>query len=375
MRAVGERVRRVWTVVRASEAGLRADAFCRARWPHDSGACRETMFREGRLTRDGLPVAPGAVLAGGERLCCELPVGPEPRTCSDYRIVYRDEDLVVVDKPANLPCHAAGRYREGTLEHLLREREGLDEVRLIHRLDRETSGLVVVATRAGSAARLGRAFLKREVRKAYLAVVEGVVPRSLQVASGWLYLARGITVRRKRVFVAVRDRPQAEEAQPVETLYRRIACRDGLSWLHVVPRTGRPHQIRATLKGCGYPVVGDKLYGLDETIYARLADDALTELDRRRLRIGRQALHAWRLEFRHPCREVLLRLTAPVPDDLGLLWGVDRPGWLDPGGVPSVSELPLADAAPAAAPAGRPAQNRDGPGAASGAGSRPSTAP
>ncbi len=345
MTSRADAVRMVHAVVGAAEHGLTAEAFCRARWPYDSAERRKQLFHEKRLVRKDRELEPETVLAAGDRLCCGLPLEPEPPTRADYRILYRDDALAVIDKPANLPCHAAGRYRDGTLEHLLREREGFPEVRLMHRLDRETSGLVLVATGAESATRLGGAFLRREVRKVYLAVVEGVVPRDPQVARGWLYLARGTLVRRKRVFVGCADRPQAEEVQSVETHFRRIACRDGLSWLYVVPRTGRPHQIRATLKGVGYPVVGDKLYGLDETIYARLPLDALSDLDRRRLRIGRQALHAWRLEFKHPFRDILLRCTAPVPEDLAVLWETERPAWLTSTTAPAVSEHPVVSAA------------------------------
>ncbi len=299
------------------EGGRELLPVCRQRWPSYALSDWQQAFEGRQLLLNGTPATRTTCVRDGDVLECRIPLEPEPETRTDYRIVYRDESLAVIDKPGNLPSHPAGRYCANTLERLLVDREGWPEVHLVNRLDRETSGLVLIALSAEAASRLGASFMRREVLKTYQALVEGCFPEEPRDITGWLYLVRGVTVRRKRVFVPV-NMPHPENAQPVETRFRRIACVNGLSWVEACPVTGRPHQIRATLKAIGHPIVGDKLYGVDETIYARLATDGMTALDRRRLRLPRQALHASRLGFRHPFTKAMLIFTAPLPCDLDL---------------------------------------------------------
>lgn len=293
-------------------------SLCRLRWPSYAEDDWHVLFARQGLRVNGLPAEPDQAIHVGDRLECTVAVGAEPAARTDYRILYRDAALAVIDKPGNLPCHPAGRYYANTLERLLLDRGDFPGVHLVNRLDRETSGLVLVALSNEAASALGAAFTRRDVTKQYLAVVEGEFPEGTLNATGWLYLARGTTVRRKRVFLPEAD-AHPHEAQHVETRFRCLARRNGLSWLEVRPVTGRPHQIRATLKGLGYPVVGDKLYGVDETIYARLSTDQMSPLDQAHLRIARQALHAFRLTFRHPVSGAQFVFTAPLPDDLASL--------------------------------------------------------
>jgi len=302
----------------ASERGLTVLELCRRRWEtYDDGAWAGLFARRG-LLRNGAPAGHDAVVDAGDRLECTVAIEPEPPARTDFRVLYRDAAIAVVDKPGNLPCHPAGRYYANTLERLLLDRGVLPCVHLANRLDRETSGLVLVGLSNDVASALGDAFMRREVCKQYIAVVEGDFPAEPRTVAGWLYLARGTTVRRKRVFLP-EGAAHPDDAQHVETQFRCLARRNGLSWLDVRPVTGRPHQIRATLKGIGYPVVGDKLYGVDETIYARLATDRISPLDHARLRIPRQALHAFRLSFRHPVSGAHLTFSAALPPELEAL--------------------------------------------------------
>lgn len=303
----------------ASEAGLPLADFCRRRWPSYSNADWQDLFSRGGLLLNGIVASPDIPTRAGDRLECSVIIGAEPLVSSDYSIIYRDESLAVIDKPGNLPCHPAGRYYDNTLLQLLKKHEGWKDLHLANRIDRETSGLVLVALNAENASLLGKAFMQHKVHRTYLALVEGIFPEGTRKVSGWLYLAKGITVRCKRVFVPQKT-CQTTKARKVETVFKRIACQNGLSWLEVVPLTGRPHQIRATLKGMGFPIVGDKLYGLDETIYARLTTDSITESDRRKLRIDRQALHAFRMELTHPQTGRKLLFKAPLPQDLLRFW-------------------------------------------------------
>lgn len=304
--------------ITSAEAGSTVAEVCRTRWPTYSPEDWQDLFdRQGLLLNQCLANGTEHVTAG-DLLACTVPTGPEPDVRTDYRILFRDDHLAVIDKPGDLPCHPAGRYYAHTLAHLLLTRENFPAVHLANRLDRETSGLVVVALTSEAASRLGSAFMRRDVEKTYLTAVEGIFPETPCQVSGWLYLARGATVRRKRVFVPS-EAPHPDNSLAVETHFRRLGCVDGLSWLEVVPLTGRPHQIRATLKGIGFPIVGDKLYGIDESIYARFAADSMTSLDRKRLRLPRQVLHAARLAFPHPLTGERLVFDAPLPDDLASL--------------------------------------------------------
>jgi 23S rRNA pseudouridine955/2504/2580 synthase/23S rRNA pseudouridine1911/1915/1917 synthase len=259
---------------------------------------------------DGRPAKPAYSLRGGEMVSYDAPPVAEPPVDTDAPALYEDERVFAVNKPGNLPCHPAGAYAEHTLWYLWKDR--LDVFRLINRLDRETSGIVLLA-RDGEAARLlSAAFARGQVDKQYLVVVEGDFPETLD-ATGNLSLDPDSTVRKKRRFVP--GLPEAD-GEFAETHFTRLATIDGLTLVRVRPRTGRLHQIRATLCSLGHPVVGDKLYGVDDTLYLRFIDDTLTAADRAALRLPRQALHAWRLTIPHPDGSGPLHLESPLPPDI-----------------------------------------------------------
>lgn len=255
------------------------------------------------------------------------PTLAEPPIDDRFALLYEDEVLAVVDKSGNLPCHAGGRYREHTLARLLETRAGFREIHWVNRLDRETSGTVLVAKTAEAASRLGKALMAGRFQKTYRVLVEGPWRDAPELrATGKIYPVSGREVLKMRLFIPgdsnvrvgdiISEHTVRGPGQEAETRFRFLGERDGIVLLEACPRTGRVHQIRATLKALGYPVVGDKLYGPDETLYARMCDDALMEDDRRRLRVPRQALHAFRLAFPHPYSGTLLEVEAPLPEDI-----------------------------------------------------------
>ncbi len=220
-----------------------------------------------------------------------FPAHAEPPVLRSVGILYEDDDLLVADKPGNLPCHPGGRYCGNTLLHLLRARGGNGEnLRIINRLDRETSGIVLVAKTAAMAKSLAGQFRRHTAQKEYTVLVHGAFPAHLE-ARGWLLPDADSVIRKKRRFVTDKDSP-TPEAESAETDFELLALQDGISRVLARPRTGRTHQIRATLLSLGFPVVGDKIYGLDETFFLRFITDALTDSDRARLILPRQALHA-----------------------------------------------------------------------------------
>ena len=239
---------------------------------------------------------------------------PEPRVNFDVRIVHADDDIMIIDKPANLPCHPAGRYFNHTVWGWLKREHGVEKPAIINRLDRETSGLLMVALNPVAESRCRRQFAARRVAKEYLVLVEGEFPESAE-ACGWMLADPDAGTARRRVY-----RPgggvEPAEADWAETRFVRLAMANGVSLVRAAPETGRLHQIRATLCSLGFPVVGDKVYGVDSGMFGRFCTDALSEEDWRRLRVKRQALHASRLEFRHPSDQREVCFESPLPDEL-----------------------------------------------------------
>jgi 23S rRNA pseudouridine955/2504/2580 synthase/23S rRNA pseudouridine1911/1915/1917 synthase len=257
------------------------------------------------------------VLAPGDLVETELGGRLEPPVEDRFDCVFEDEDILVVDKPGNLPCHPGGAYFNHTLWAVLKAKRHLERPVLVNRLDRETSGLVVVAKTAPMARICHAEFADRHVDKVYLALVEGLFPDERR-ATGAMREDEGGPVRKRRLFVE--GVPPAEAGgEWADTRFRRLASGGGISLVEAIPSTGRLHQIRATLHACGFPVVGDKLYGLDPELFLRFCQGGLTEADRARLRMDRQALHASRLRLRHPRTRAWLELEAPRPGDMRAL--------------------------------------------------------
>lgn len=270
-----------------------------------------TLIKTKRLLVNGQSSQADYLLCEGDVVAYHPVSYEEPEVSQDIQVLYEDDVLLVVNKPADLPCHPGGRYFKNTLLYKLRGHT--PEVRLINRLDRETSGVILLAKNKKMAGKLGKQFERRQVTKEYQVLVEGQFPDQV-TADGVLVVDENSPVIKKRVF-------QWEgEGETSSTRFRRLACGSDLSLVHVTLGTGRMHQIRATLSALGFPVVGDKIYGLDETIFIRFINKALTPEDHARLRLPRQALHAWKLTIRHPVTRDTMAFEAPWPRDVKRLF-------------------------------------------------------
>jgi 23S rRNA pseudouridine1911/1915/1917 synthase len=282
----------------AEDAGLRLDAFIAARGAAPSRSAAQRLIDAGAVHVDGEPRPKNHRVAAGQVVSVERdeadgPAEPAP----DFEVVYEDPDLMVVDKPAGLVTHPAPGHSGPTLAGALRGRAagGPDPERagIVHRLDRDTSGLIVVAKTEEAHAGLARALKAREVRREYLALVAGRV----DAESGTVDAPIGRDRARRTVVSTRSDRPR--DAVTHFEVIERLAS---TTLLRVRLETGRTHQIRAHLAAIGHPVCGDPQYGGAQC--------------GRKLGLERQFLHAQKLMFSHPRTGEIVICESKPPVDL-----------------------------------------------------------
>ncbi|MCC5790872.1 MAG: RluA family pseudouridine synthase [Opitutales bacterium] len=234
-------------------------------------------------------------------------------TASQIRswVLHEDKDFLVFNKPGGVVCHPSKNGPWSSLVGGCREVFALPRVHLAHRLDRETSGLVVLARHRASARRIQMAFTAGKVRKGYLAIVEGHFAEPKRV-TGSLAKALDSEVYIKQ---AVRE---SRSAQKALTHFHPLWQGERYSLVFCFPQTGRKHQIRAHAAWSGHPICGDKIYGPDDQWYLRFIETGWTPEMEAALRLPRQALHASILAFEDSEGETV-RFTAPLPLDMGEL--------------------------------------------------------
>jgi 23S rRNA pseudouridine1911/1915/1917 synthase len=224
------------------------------------------------------------------------------------QVIFEDEALLVVDKPGGMVCHSAQRPEHASLAEWLRE-YGVPRPRMINRLDRETSGLVVVAKDEGTAKTLGKAVLRREIEKEYVAICQGEIDGENGVIDQPIGISQTSVVYTKRVVDVIAGQPSLTRFA-VEKRLRHFTV------VRLMPRTGRAHQLRVHMAWLGYPIVGDKVYGPDETLYLQFIEQGVTNEMLEKLLLPRHALHAERVAFLHPGTQQPCAFQASLPDDM-----------------------------------------------------------
>jgi len=298
--------------------GRRLDAFLSEQVDEASRSTLKRLIQSGGVTVDGRSSRPSARLEAGQLIALAIEPPPAPSApiadaALPIAVLYADDAIIVVDKPAGLVVHPALGHADDTLVNALLARfpdltEAFNGQRpgIVHRLDRDTSGVMVVARTPAAAEALRAAFKARAIRKTYLAIAVG----ALQPPEGVIDAPIARDPRRRQRMAV---RPGGREAQ---TAYRVIALLGegtsgpAYSWLRLEPKTGRTHQIRVHLKAMGHPIAGDTVYGRRSRIIERLA------------------LHAWRLAFEHPATGATVSFEAPPAPDITealatLGWRVD----------------------------------------------------
>jgi len=292
-----------------NEAPVRLDRYIADHHTGWSRSLVQRLLREGRVLVNGRVAKASDVPSPGDLITMalapsaeEAPVAP-PTVIPRFAIVYEDDDLLVVDKPAGVVVHPGAGHQGGTLvDALLAYRPDLaradvDPQRLgiVHRLDRDTSGLMVVAAHRSAQLALQAMFRARQVHKVYLALLRG----HLTPERGAIEAAIGRSSK-DRQKMAIRQ----EGGRPARTEYTVREFLGGATFVEAMPLTGRTHQLRVHFGSIGHPIIGDRTYGR--------GTEKLSPL----VTAPRQFLHAWRLAFAHPTSGAELSFVSPLPHDL-----------------------------------------------------------
>lgn len=274
----------------------------------------QKLISDGRLTALGLPLRANTIVGAGAELRLEVPettpldLRPAPEI--PLRVVYEDDDLLIIDKPSGLVVHPAAGHADGTLVNALLAHgdgstwggiAGVQRPGIVHRLDRDTSGLLMVARHDAAQASLMAQLKARRIKKTYQALVLG----SVSAAVGRIEAPIGRDPKHRTRMAVVPD------GRPSVTGYRVRERFAGWTLLELDLVTGRTHQIRVHLDAIGHPVAGDPVYG---TGTSRRGPEGLDRL----------FLHAWRLELTSPSGGQLIRATAPLPPELEHVLAVQR---------------------------------------------------
>jgi 23S rRNA pseudouridine1911/1915/1917 synthase len=294
-------------VVPVECGGWRLDHFLKRRIGRLSRTRIQAILREQIFFSDGRAVRPAAAVRAGETILLRRPAPIEPEVPRHFEILYQDPSVLVIDKPAGLPMHTTAKFWRNTLTALLRERYPDEQMEIAHRIDRETSGVLVVARGREVASFLTRAFARRAVEKTYLALVKGAPPdegridRPLKLLDSPSHIMMG----------------PADDGLAAVTRYRVVRRFAAHALCEAHPETGRQHQIRVHFQSIGHPIVGDKLYGAGEALFMRACDEGVTpELLACFDGLARHALHAHRLTFPHPVTRQPVTVESPLPADL-----------------------------------------------------------
>lgn len=310
--------------VNAPEAGQRLDVLLRAHFPWRSRTRFQAMLERGEVTVGGARAKPSQRVRAGEVVAVELPrdpAAPAQEDGGDLVILYEDEHVVAVDKPSGMTAHPVGRIRHGTLINKLHARYrrtqpggagGADVVpRLGHRLDKDTSGVLLCVKHREADARVTDLFTERRVRKTYLALVAGVPA----AAEGRLDAPLAPDPEGSTILAMTVVAPGAPGALPARTRWRVREAYARHALLELEPATGRTHQLRVHSRHLGHPILCDHLYGDVRPLWRSHlvpgrppAEDVLL--------LDRLALHAQRLELAHPITGAPLVLESPLPPDL-----------------------------------------------------------
>jgi 23S rRNA pseudouridine1911/1915/1917 synthase len=301
----------------------RLDQIVHATYPRMSRTRAQGVVETSAFAPEGRKLRPGMRLRAGSLVLLYRPKIIEPVVEAKWVVLYEDDHLLAIDKPAGLPVHPTARYHRYTVTTALRESRPGEFLTLCHRIDRETSGVLLIAKTREAERIVKRALEDRGiVQKSYLAITWGTVnpPEGCMA-----FPIKPDEANPLRVKMRV-CHPDDRDAMQSATRYRVLetTCGGEYALVECDLDTGRQHQIRLHLSTMGTPIVGDKLYGPDDELFSRGADGELTEDDFEQLELPRHALHAHILRLPHPITREPLEIIAPLPPDLARFWQLNK---------------------------------------------------
>lgn len=291
-------------------------------------------IKDGKVKVNDRACSEGQPLRAGDEVAYTTNAWEEPEVNTNYRVVYEDEALLAISKPAPLPVHAIGAYFRNSLTHLLkRDRPEAENYHLAHRLDSETSGLLLLAKDTETLRKLQKDW-NENIRKTYQAIVFGAFPSGETKVDAPIGPKTGSKVRMKLAVVknvnSIKDPASGElrrttggdksEGKESITLFTGLESRGKFSLVEARPLTGRTHQIRVHLEHLGFPIVGDKLYSGDDETFLHFYEHDWDDWLKEKVILPRTALHAFRLEFTHPQTGQRVSLEDPMPKDMSSFW-------------------------------------------------------
>ena len=301
----------------------RLDIYIHKRIPEYSRTLVQKLIKDGKITVNGRPTRPAYEINMGDRIVCEMPKLIEPHVVASdipLEILHEDEHLLAINKPPQFVVHPAAGHWDDTLVNALLHHCGTlpetDEIYkpgIVHRIDKDTSGVIIAAKTLRAHAEITRQFQERTVQKCYRAIVEGEVAYEEDIIEK--DMARHPKDFEKMAVV------RKGEGKSAVSFYRVIERFDGFTYVEVWPKTGRTHQIRVHMGSIGHPCVSDSLYGRRENLFLRdlgASEDPAVP-DPRMPILDRQALHAHWISFTHPGTGETVEYTAPVAEDMALV--------------------------------------------------------
>lgn len=285
---------------------VRLDLYLSRRFSYLSRSQWQDEIKSGKISINGSPAyRPHRMVSPGDTLLYHGRDIIEPPVDRDFTVLYEDENLIAVSKSGNIPTHPSGRFFNNTLSMVLQD-HCRSAVYPLHRLDRETSGIILFAKNTGFASSMHTHI--KNAAKSYIAIVHGNMPESEYRISSPIGNDSSSPVRKKRGI--------DNSGETALTVIRRLFGFGDYTLVKALPETGRLHQIRVHLHHCGYPILGDKLYGLDDTFYLEFIDRGLDDELLGKLKFHRSALHSRSYRFYHPLLKKTLLLKSPLPGDM-----------------------------------------------------------
>lgn len=295
----------------ALEAGVRVDRYLAARFPFHSRHQWQAKIAGGEVLVSGRTTKAAYRLRAEEQVAYYSPAEMEPEVDMGVRKIWESPGILAIYKPGNLPMHEGGAYRHNTFEKAVKQAFG-PQWAAVHRLDRETSGLVLCCDTREMREAVSALFRTRAIHKTYLAIAMGEAKESAWTVDQPLGLAESTRFRLKQ---AVRP-----DGAPSVTHFRVLEAVKGYTYLEVKPETGRTHQIRVHAEWSGLPLIGDKKYYPDESIYLEYLEKGFTEHVASCCKTDRLGLHAARLSFVHPGTQEAVQIEIPLAPDLQYIW-------------------------------------------------------